>query len=108
MSSLKEYLSSKPYKRFPRSEWSEPLLLIYKVLGWMVRDQADTLIITPRRFIWRKQNKIVGELDTKGIKPEPSYEELLKIVIQRDEVIRASLKEVTSSPDELVYRIAVD
>jgi hypothetical protein len=105
MNAFRSYLESNHIGDFQPHELNEVLLLVYNVLTWAVRDQADTLTLRPIGFTWSKHGLVVGDFPTQGSSPNPTYFEALQRVVERDQVVRANLKEVTASPQELIYRI---
>lgn len=105
MKTLRAYLEGNNISGFKPNELNEVLLLVYNILKWAVRDQADTLILGPVGFSWSKQGDIVGDFPVKGISPKPTYAEAFRQVLERDQIVRINLTEVLSSPQELIFKI---
>lgn len=92
MTSFLTHISNKPFRLFPLNEQSEALMMIYNVFKWMLRDEATMLLITPNTFVWFKQKKEVGRFTVGSLQPEPSFKELFKLILERDALVRASIK----------------
>jgi hypothetical protein len=99
------YLEGNNIGDFQPYELNEVLLLVYNVLTWAVRDQADMLTLRPTGFTWSKRGFVVGDFPTHGTSPNPTYFEALQRIVQRDQVVQMNVKNITSSPQELTYSI---
>ena len=86
---LRAHILAEPFRLFSRKELSEPLIIIYQVLKWAMRDDADMLMVIPGGFIWFREEVKISELVSQTLIPQPSYVELVEIVIKRDELLRS-------------------
>jgi hypothetical protein len=86
-------------------EMTEPLMLIYNILRWAVRDQADLLIVHPNLVAWYKGETQIGEFHPQVLIPIIGFTGTLEQIILRDHVVKNMLRLISKEADRTTYKI---
>lgn len=108
---------------FLPGEYTDTTRFFYQLLAIGVREQADTLMITPTQLVLSRKGIALREMELglhgqrHGAQPPAeykgpwmirSYRESLQLVLKRDRRVRAHLRTVEDTPDTIVYRLIED
>ena len=105
MDELRMHLSGPTSRMFQPAELNEIILTVYNILERAVKDGSDTLHLTPARFVWSRDDTVVGNFRIDRIKPTMSFREALQRILARDPLVRRHMQLVTETPEELTYRL---
>ena len=98
-------LQTNPQEVFEPWEMNEVIGMIYNIIQRVIRDESDTLMLTPVRFVWSRGEHIIGEFPIDLVKPTVSFRDSLKMILDRDEVLQEQLQLINDESGELSYRI---
>ncbi|HEX2916535.1 MAG TPA: hypothetical protein VH186_37595 [Chloroflexia bacterium] len=103
---LTEYFEKhfKPLEVFPQ-DFNEVIGFVYIYIQGAVRDNCDTLTLTSTDFICSKEGQVVDSFYIGNINPDISFRDALKLIVERDEVIRQHLELVEDSQEKITYRL---
>jgi hypothetical protein len=88
--------------------------LMYSLLGWLVREKCQRLIITKKHVSYEKAGVIhkhhnerscEGYVDTEGGPGCTTYREAMGEIYGHDERVRAYFQRVDETPESVVYNI---
>ena len=91
MKELNEYLEQARLDVLPFSceEINEPLLIVYNIIEWAVRDLCVVIEVSPKQVVWKQHidGESVGKLNT-----PISFRPHFALIVARDTVIRSHLR----------------
>lgn len=108
---------------FLPGEYTDTTRFFYQLLAIGVREQADTLTITPTQLVLSRNGIALREMELglygqrHGAQPPAgykgpwmirSYRESLQVLLKRDRQVRAHLRIVEETPETVVYRLIKD
>jgi hypothetical protein len=79
------------YDLYSDEEAGHAMSFLYNLLSWLDRDKADSLIWSPNKFSWYSGETQIDEFIYKVSEPKPSFNELLRLMIQNDPEVRNRL-----------------
>lgn len=102
---MDKILQTSPREVFEPREMNEIIGMIYNIIQRAIRNESDTLTLTPTHFVWSRAGRIIGEFPIALVTPTVSFRDTLKMILDRDEVIRKHLHLIMDESGELSYRI---
>jgi len=84
-------LQTSPREVFEPREMNEVIGAIYNIIQRAIRDESDTLTLTPVHFVWSRGKHIMGEFPIDLVEPTVSFRDSLKMILDRDAVIQKHL-----------------
>jgi hypothetical protein len=108
---------------FLPGEYTDTTRFFYQLLAMAVREQADTLVLTPTQLVLSRNGIALREMtlglhgQRHGAQPPAgykgpwmirSYRESLQLLLKRDRQVRAHLRIVKDTPDTVAYRLIED
>jgi hypothetical protein len=89
-------------------EINEVLLMVYNIINFAIRDEADSLEFSPTRIVWIKNNEIKGKMDIDGLRPTVDFLETFKMVLIRDRTVQNVFTKTLSTNEEVAFRVLVN
>lgn len=105
MTRLSEHLANTTMIPFTSDEVDEAVLMVYGILGRIVRDDADQLTVTPAAFIWSRERRILGRFDL-GPRSAFSLHSAFDRILSKDDIVARHFAETPASEKERSFHIS--
>ena len=105
MNTILNHLKNCGVDTFPLEELDEPLMLMYKVLSWAIKSEADTLAVHENFVTWSKNNIEIDRLEPQKLIPVLGFQKLLEKIIERDYIVKNMLEGAFSDGEMKIYKL---
>ena len=106
LNELSEHLQRGKFPALYPGEYSHVTAITYNMLRWALRDEADTLTLNERYFVWSRDHRELGTLRVDSPKPAITYQSQLRSILTRDAVVQKYTRVVKNTDDEIVIQFA--
>jgi hypothetical protein len=96
--------------------WNEVIRLMYSTLGWLVRDEWESLVITKSHVLYGRAGALHEHFDENpcdeakaaGWNDCTTFREAMELIYEHDERVRQHFKLVEKTPEAVTYTISQD